>query len=72
MVTDKERLIAARLQQRRKELGIKQEVASKALRQYSSYISKVENGDKELRLEEFVKLCEYYDLDAAEVIKLLF
>jgi len=63
-----ERMISA-LRQRRRELGMSQEVVARHLGVSRSWVSKVEDGQRRLDILEVIDLCLLYRIDPVEVTR---
>ena len=59
------------LVERRKRAGLTQTDVAKRLRQYQSYVARVESGQRRIDVVEFLELADAIGFDPAEVIRRL-
>jgi len=64
-------LLRSRLKKARLEGGILQKELAKTLRKPQSYISKIESGERNLDVIEFIQYCEGLGLDPSKWLKAL-
>lgn len=55
--------LLARLKQARLEAGLRQEVVGEKLGKYSSYVSKIEHGDRRIDVIELIDMANLYKKD---------
>lgn len=60
--------ILLRLKLRRVELGLKQITVGSKMNKYNSWMSKIERGNKPLKLDEYLGLCMLYKKDPSYFI----
>ena len=63
--------LIALIVERRKRAGLTQSGVAKRLKQYQSYVARVESGQRRIDVVEFIDLAEAIGFDPADVIRRL-
>ena len=49
--------------------GLTQEEVAEAFNKSNSWVSRIENGEREIRIKSLMDLCKLYDADMLDVLK---
>lgn len=70
-LSDVTREFGRRVQQRRVELGLTQEVAAERIGVHWTYLGQVERGRRNVSLHNIVRIAEGLEVDAGELVRRL-
>lgn len=71
-IPDSEVYLVELLKVARRSSGLKQEGVAKKMGTYASFISKVENGDRKVTINEFLQMCKIYNVAPEALISEIF
>lgn len=66
---DMYKLLVNKIREKRKSLGLKQDVFSKMLGRDEKYISRIEQFDRDLNMLETWELCQNLEIDFVELMR---